>query len=115
MPRHVRINSTPNPTGLTMNERQVAIEVIQSLRHAVNKLRREQQEYWEREELYGQEVQELWDRACRAAMNQLAGRQKSENGIFKLLRASNAHLDEADIDYVMRSLGYTEQDAPSGT
>lgn len=104
MPRAVRINPTPNPTGLTMAERQLAIAVIQSIRASVVKAREEQsaQSYW-RPEWTVEDERRALDRVCRAAMNQLAGRQKTEKGIFSL--SYDGEVKDEDLEYVRASLG----------
>ena len=107
MPRKITINETPNPTGLSLTERQLALDVLQSLRVAVNKIRSDSQSsyYWNRASNWDAEQErETWDRAIRAAINQLAGRQKTENGHFKLIH-NDTEVADKDLEYVLKSLG----------
>lgn len=105
MPRKIAISEHPNPTGLTMNERQLALDVLQSLRVAVNKLRSEHANsyYWRREEWTAEKEREVWDRAIRAAINQFAGRQKSEKGHFRLIH-NDTEVADRDLEYVLASI-----------
>lgn len=112
MPRKVTINTENNPTGLTLGERQLAIEVIQSLRTAATRLRKEEANnfYWgtrrsgEMEDGIKRE-REMMDRVFRTALNQFAGRQKTEQGIFQLKIDANSDVQDKDLAYVMQSLG----------
>lgn len=111
MPRAVTIHPTPNPTGLNMAERQLAISILQSVRAAVVSERKNQQVWWGRHrvrEYSAEHEQEVWERVLRSAMNQFSGRQKTENGLFQLKYDAEVH--DKDMQYVLQSLGIEKSD-----
>jgi hypothetical protein len=104
MARKITINEDRNPTGLTMSERQLCLDLIQSIRSSVAKLRSEDsrsRRYWRRERTPDDE-REIWDRVMRVAINQIAGRQKTEKGLFDLKLTADA--DDRDLEFVMKSI-----------
>lgn len=106
MPRKIGIKRHPNPTHLSMEDRRLAIEVLQSLEKSVHvkreKIINEQRRWWHGKDPWTlDEEQQLRQQVYRAAIKQLQGAQKSEGNIFKLER----EVPEADMAYVLESLG----------
>jgi hypothetical protein len=103
--RKVKINPENNPTGLTMAERELAICVIQSIRDSIAKSRKMQRDRnpWRRNWDVDDE-RESWDRICKAAIEQFAGKRKSEKGVFRL-QGFDMQVQDDDMAYVMESLG----------
>ncbi len=99
----VTINASPNPTGLTMAERKLAMEVLKSLEDSVTRERKRLEARSYRYSWDADDERRLRQRIYRSAYNQLTGRQKTDVGPFRL----DVHPDVADDDmsYVLQSLG----------
>lgn len=105
MPRTITINEKPNPTGLSMSDRQLALDVLQSMESSVQALRKERMSWpWRKDkrDWTGEDEQELRRQVYRSAYSQLSGRQKSERGPFTLTTGT---IPDDDMEYVMASLG----------
>ena len=118
MPRKITINESPNPTGLTMQERQLALNVLASMEASVTKLRDEEQasrRYNHRwrggrddrgDEWTAEDEQDIRQKVYRSAYSQLTGRQKTEAGRFTL--HTDVAVPDNDMAYVLKSLGVTQ-------
>lgn len=109
MPKKITVNESPNPTGLTLQERQLAIEVLQSLEMSVGRERmramaeRKRSWYTKDRPWTVEDEQLMRKRVYKSAYNQLTGRQRTEKGPFDLALSVDA--PDADMAYVMNSLG----------
>jgi hypothetical protein len=105
MPKQFKINERPNPTGLTMAERKLAMDVLRSFETSLNKARVDAQRgyYWRQNEWTAGDERELRVQVYNSAYRQFTGRQKSENGIFTFTHSPET--TEEDMDYIMESLG----------
>lgn len=102
--RHVTVKRHPNPTGLSVADRELCIDFLRSLQRSVERAAHEwrllHRKYWY-EEIPPHAMTAIRERVERAAMNQLVGRQKGPGKLFAFER----EIPIDDMNYVRQSLG----------
>jgi hypothetical protein len=102
--RHVKVKEHPNPTGLSVADRELCIDFLRSLDRSIQRARLDYKKRtgrWWYSELSDNEEIHIRDRVTTAAMNQLVGRQKGPGKLFTLER----EVPVDDMAYVRQSLG----------
>lgn len=104
--RKIKITEKPNATGLSMANRVLAIEVLQSLEKSVSRVRvKETSEKWRfnrsNRDWTLQDEQDMRTRVYRSAIRQLQGAQATQGEYFHL----ESEVPDEDMQYVLESLG----------
>ena len=105
--RAVKIDRTRNATGLAMDQRALAIDVLKSLVQSVARAREKANAVpWSRIDSKFEE-EDLWKRAIQAALRQFQGQVAAQNDEYTLELPnlnSQGLIEEMD-DYIRKSFG----------